>query len=82
MPNNIQINQGQSVIFQETVTGGIGPYSYEWTFVGGSITSATGPTASVFYNYLGSFDVTLKVTDSEGVSNTLTLSNLVTVVPV
>ena len=82
MPNNIQIYQGQSVNFQENATGGITPYSYEWTFEGGSIASATGPTASVFYNYLGSFAVTLKVTDSNGVSNTLTLSNLVTVVPV
>lgn len=80
MPN-IQIYQGQSVNFSDTSYGGIKPYSYLWSFSGGSITSATGPTANVSYNSPGNYTVSLRVTDATTLSDVLTITGLVGVDP-
>ena len=46
--------------------------SYEWDFTNDGTFDATGPTASRTYPTQGSYDVTLRVTDSAGATQTLT----------
>ena len=52
---------------------------YVWSFEGGEPVTAIGPDAYVNYNEIGEFDVTLTVTDVDGVSGSITWTNLVSV---
>ena len=81
MAEQIEIYQNQAVNFTDTSNGGLPPLSRLWNFQGGSIASATGATATVFYTNAGLYNVTLTVTDSVNTSKTLTKSNLVNVSP-
>ena len=59
------INVGDSVVFTSTSTNT--PTSLNWSFPGGSITSSTSiAPVKVFYNAAGSYDVSLKATNSAG----------------
>jgi PKD repeat protein len=58
-------NNGQAplaVSFSSTVTGGLGPYTYAWTFGDGGTSSLANPAYS--YQTSGTYTVTLVVTDS------------------
>ena len=60
-------NNGQaplSVSFSSTVTGGLGPYSYEWTLGDGGTSASPNPTYT--YQSAGTYTATLVVTDSQG----------------
>ena len=74
MASIIQIYETQSVIYTDTTSGGLQPYSRMWNFSGGNISSATGPTAQVRYNNPGTYTATLTVTDF----NNVTISNTAT----
>ena len=74
MASIIKIYETQSVIYTDTTSGGLQPYSRTWNFSGGNISSATGPTAQVRYNNPGTYTATLTVTDS----NNVTVSNTIT----
>jgi hypothetical protein len=74
MASIIQIYETQSVIYTDTTSGGLEPYSRTWNFSGGNISSATGPTAQVRYNNPGTYTATLTVTDF----NNVTISNTAT----
>ncbi len=50
--------------FSASVNGGLAPYSYQWTFGDGS--HSTDATPSHTYTSKGTYQVELKVTDSEG----------------
>ena len=79
MAEQIQIYQNQAVNFADTSSGGQPPLSRLWTFSGGSISSATGATATVYYTNPGLYNVTLTVTDSVGTSKSLVETNLINV---
>ena len=52
-----------SVQFTSTVSGGLTPYTYSWTFGDGAISSAANPMHT--YSSAGTYTVTLVVTDTE-----------------
>ena len=52
---------------------------YVWSFEGGEPVTVIGPDAYVNYNEIGEFDVTLTVTDVDGVSGSITWTDLVSV---
>ena len=79
MSEQIQIYQNQAVNFADTSSGGQPPLSRLWAFSGGSISSATGATATVYYTNPGLYNVTLTVTDSVGTSKSLVENNLINV---
>lgn len=79
MAEQIQIYQNQAVNFADTSSGGQPPLSRLWTFSGGSISSATGATATVYYTNPGLYNVTLTITDSVGTSKSLVETNLINV---
>lgn len=81
MSEEIQIFQNQSVNFTDTSSGGQQPLSRVWNFQGGSIASATGATATVFYTNPGQFNVSLTITDSLSTTKTLVETNLINVSP-
>jgi|SRR2546421_3615384 len=71
-------NNGQAplaVSFTSTVTGGLAPYTYAWTFGDGGVSSAAEPSYS--YQTTGTYTVTLVVSDS--MSNQKTGTATVTV---
>src|SRR2546425_702859 len=59
---------GQAVTFTASVSGGTAPFTYAWTFGDGSALSTTASTASHTYAAMGSYSVTLKVTDAKSTS--------------
>ena len=81
MSEQITIYQTQSINFTDTSSGGLSPFARLWSFPGGSITSATGATATVYYNTPGDFNVSLTITDSAGTVKTEAKPNLVKVDP-
>jgi hypothetical protein len=81
MAEQILIYQTQAVNFTDTSFGGSPPLSRVWSFTGGSITSATGATATVFYSNPGNYNVSLTITDINGTVKTETKNGLVKVDP-
>ncbi len=81
MPSTISIYQTQSVLFTDTSSGGLPPYSRLWNFTGGNISSATGATAYVSYANPGSYTASLTVTDSIGVAATFSSVSGINVLP-
>ncbi|TMI13991.1 PKD domain-containing protein [Candidatus Bathyarchaeota archaeon] len=67
---------GQTVTFTSTVTGGVTPYTYSWTFGDGGTSAVANPTHA--YASAGSFTVTLTVTDTSIPAQTATASHVVT----
>ncbi len=64
------IHPGESVTFTD-LSSGPDITSWEWSFPGGTPPSFSGQTPPpITYNYLGSYDVTLTVTNSFGTSTT------------
>ncbi|MBO0888057.1 PKD domain-containing protein [Candidatus Bathyarchaeota archaeon] len=53
---------GQTVNFNASVSGGTGPYTYNWSF--GDNSTGSGPKPTHDYQLAGPYDVTLTVTDS------------------
>jgi hypothetical protein len=54
----------QSVDFTSSVSGGVGPYNYQWYIGGLAITGANSPTWTFTPNATGVYYVYLRVTDS------------------
>lgn len=65
-------NAPLAVNFTSNVTGGTPPYNYYWSFGDGSTSSSANP--SHVYQSSGNYSVTLRVTDSQGISQTGTTS--------
>jgi PKD repeat protein len=68
-----------AVSFTATVSGGTTPYAYAWAVTGGSPATGTASTFSTTFSVKGTYNVTLTVTDHNGVSKTAFL--LVTISP-
>ena len=60
------ITEGQSILFQGSVTSGNEPLTYEWTFDGGATNFFSQDPGSVTFNIVGTFEVIFTVTDSDG----------------
>ncbi len=67
LSNTIVVYRGDTVLFNDRSVGP--PVLYKWKFEGGSIDSSSQPQQSVIYNKLGTYKVSLKVTNSFGVSS-------------
>lgn len=70
------VSQGNTVTFTSTSTGS--PTAYSWTFEGGTPSTSTAQNPTVTYNTIGTYDVSLTVTNSEG-SDSEVKSNYITV---
>lgn len=62
------VTAGTSFTIGSNVTGGLGPYTYDWNFGDGTQSSQPDPQHS--YAKTGTFTVTLKVTDAAGYTTT------------
>ncbi len=74
---SVTINEGETVTFQATVSGGTAPYTFQWDFGGGATNSDVEDPGSITFSNEGSYNVTLTVTDNNGGS--VSASVLVTV---
>jgi len=68
-----------AIQFTDNSTGNPSPDSWFWSFPGGTPSTSTDQHPVVTYNTAGTYNVSLKVTNSNGVSSTLVLDNLITV---
>lgn len=77
--NSTDITLHSSVNFTDK-TWGAHLTSWEWTFEGGEPSTSTerNPTG-ITYNAIGHYDVTLKVTNAEGMTETVTKQNYINV---
>ena len=68
---DVDINVGQSVIFEGTGTDPDGdiPLGYFWDFAGGAANSTLEDPGAIQFNSPGNFFVTFTVTDSKGLSD-------------
>ena len=74
------LKEGQKVRFTvDQIAGGFPPYSYEWDFGDGDISTDEAPTHA--YRVDGSYTVSLTVTDDRGNTATETRENYITVMP-
>jgi uncharacterized repeat protein (TIGR02543 family) len=74
--NATNIFVGQSVNFTDTSTNS--PTSWSWTFEGGTPSGSTAQNPTVTYNTVGTYDVSLTVSNSAG-SDSETKTNYITV---
>jgi PKD repeat protein len=63
-PTNLAV--GASATFDETVSGGTGPFTYLWTFGDGTTSTAASPTHE--FTTARTYDVSVRVTDASGMS--------------
>jgi hypothetical protein len=60
------LDVGQPQTFTSSVSGGTGPYSYQWYLNGVAVSGAKNPTWTFFQISMGTYNVYLNVTDSVG----------------
>lgn len=63
--DQITAKTGEEIQFADLTNGGK-PASWQWSFPGGTPESSTEQNPKVYYTKPGNYDVTLKVSDSEG----------------
>jgi hypothetical protein len=74
------LKEGEKVQFYiREITGGFPPYSYEWDFGDGEISTDEAPTHA--YKTDGNYTVSLTVIDDKGSTETETRDDYITVVP-
>ena len=77
--NKKRIKEGEKVEFEGRVHGGFAPYSYEWDFGDGETSTSAYPVHS--YKSVGSYTVSLEVTDDKGNTDTRTRDEYILVRP-
>ena len=65
--------------YNSNVTGGTAPYSYQWSFPGGTPNNSTASSQSVTYNSSGLFNSQLIITDANGCQDTIVRNNYINV---
>lgn len=74
------LKEGEKVRFTvRQIAGGFAPFSYQWDFGDGDISTDENPTHS--YKTAGSYAVSLTVTDDRGNADTQTRIDYITVIP-
>ena len=74
------LKEGQKVQFTiRQIVGGFAPYSYEWDFGDGDISTDEAPAHA--YKAEGSYTVSLTVTDDQGNTDTEIRTDYITVIP-
>lgn len=63
--DQISVKTGDVIQFVDLTTGGV-PTSWEWSFPGGTPSSSTEQSPTVYYTAGGTYDVTLRVTNADG----------------
>jgi len=63
-PSNVKLYFGQSSTFHASVSGGAGPYSYQWHLNGSAVSGATSATWTFTPKANGNYIVYVNVTDS------------------
>ncbi len=63
-PTSVTLDVGQSQLFTSTVSGGTGPFSYQWYLNGAPVSGATSAMWTYAPPYAGSYAVYVVVTDS------------------
>jgi hypothetical protein len=69
-PSSVDMQVGQSKLFNSTVSGGTSPYSYQWYLNDNPVPSATSSTWTFAPKSPGSYTIYVKVTDSLGMQAT------------
>jgi large repetitive protein len=64
-------NTPRMYILEATASGGTGPYTYAWNFGAEGVPEATGEVTSVTYPQVGTFTITLVVSDNAGQSTSV-----------
>jgi PKD repeat protein len=70
---------GEDIYFNSRVAGGFAPYSYEWAFGDGKTSTDGNPTHG--YRSVGTYTVSLKVTDDKGNIADQVRKDYITVIP-
>jgi outer membrane protein assembly factor BamB/PKD repeat protein len=65
-PPSAILDVGESLLFTSSISGGTGPYSYQWYLDGSPVSGATSSTWKYTTNSTGSHTVYVKVTDNTG----------------
>lgn len=71
------VSGGESILFRAEVTGGFSPYTYQWDFGDGMVSTDTAPVHA--YNSAGQYTVSLTVTDDRGNTAVDTRDDYITV---
>jgi hypothetical protein len=64
LPTSVSLDVGQSQLFTSSVSGGTGPYSYQWYLNGVAVSGATSASWTFSPSSAGSYTVYVVVTDS------------------
>ena len=72
---------GAPATFTATVTGGLGPFTYAWTFAGGTPATSALQSPAVTFNTIGPHVVNLTVTDALGRSDSAPARTVTVVAP-
>lgn len=68
---SITITQGDTIDFSASASGGVAPYTYNWSIPNGTPSSATGQNPpTITFNSVSTATTTLTVTDSNGDTGT------------
>ncbi len=74
-----RVKEGERIEFESRVAGGFAPYSYEWDFGDGE--TSTSPYPNHAYKSMGSYTVSLKVTDDRDNASSKTRTGYIVVRP-
>ena len=77
--SDMNIQAGESVNFQGTLTGGNAPFAYTWDFNGGAVNSGVEDPGDVTFETVGIYSVIFSVTDKDGDADSASL--VITVSP-
>jgi hypothetical protein len=80
-PTSVNIDAGKSELFTSNVSGGTGPYSYQWYLNGTAVQGATNKTWTFTSTAGGPYAVSVKVDDACGVQADSTNSDIIVAPP-